>query len=52
MSCAFQQRADKSANVFLVVHDEDPGTGHRISFHRGIRDSCAFSDSWVEEKRF
>src|SRR5262249_49785719 len=45
VSRSFQQRAQKPPDVVVVVHDEDPGSRHRISFHRGMQESCASFDA-------
>src|SRR6266404_2717273 len=42
----FEERAQKPTNVVVVVDDEDPGSAHRISFHRTLRDSCVSADIW------
>ena len=39
VSRALEQRAHEPANVVVVVDDENPGAGHRNSFHRGVQDS-------------
>jgi hypothetical protein len=43
-----EQRADQSTDVVVVVHDEDPRSAHRISFHRGMQDSCDSRDSFKQ----
>jgi hypothetical protein len=44
MPGSLEQCAQQPTNVVVVVHDEDPRGGHRISFHRGIRLSSASND--------